>query len=167
MSTNGQITFIAGGQAKNSYNHSDSYPGGLGVDVLTWLRTALSEQAEANARQAAEKLTPVNDWPGGDIGAAVPPTTEQRAALAKYTDTGVGGPAEHWYKTLRRTQGDPALILESGYTFDPNLGYSEAYDEHYTYVIDFDKRTFGFQGTTWSFDHLPGNDEFIALASQS
>lgn len=159
MSTNGQITFIGGGHAKHSYSHWDGQPSGLGLDVLGWLRGALADEGEAEIRERIEALTPV-----GDFGAFPPPTAEQEQALAKFADPVVGGPDEHWYKLLRRTQGDPALILKAGYTYDQLLG-TDWEDEYYTYVVDADKRTFSFRGEetcTWSWDKLPDDSTFTA-----
>lgn len=38
MGTRGFVGFVIDGQEKIGYNHFDSYPDGLGVDVLSWLR---------------------------------------------------------------------------------------------------------------------------------
>lgn len=37
MGTRGFVGFVVDGVEKIAYNHSDSYPGGLGEDVRAWL----------------------------------------------------------------------------------------------------------------------------------
>lgn len=169
MSTNGQITFIAGSHAKRSYCHWDSYPSGLGLTVLSWLRRILSGQLEltepgtvatrqvddeTSARRAVKALVVVSDF-----GYGYPPTPDQESALAKFKDESVGGGQEQWYRLLRATQGQPAAILEAGYTYDQLYG-DEGGDEHYNYIVDFDKRELRILSHTWSFDTLPTDSEF-------
>lgn len=38
MGTRGFVTFVIDGREKTAYNHADSAPEGLGLDVLRWLR---------------------------------------------------------------------------------------------------------------------------------
>lgn len=37
MGTSGLMAFVVDGNAKGGYVHWDSYPSGLGADVLEWL----------------------------------------------------------------------------------------------------------------------------------
>jgi hypothetical protein len=153
MSTNGQITFVAGGHAKRSYSHCDNQPSGLGLAVLRWPRDVMGCDHESWMRQAIEALVVVGDFVGS------PPTSEQTEALAKYCDPRVGGEDEHWYRLLRKTQGRPDAILRCGYSFDQYLGTDE--NERRNYVIDADQRQFRALGRRWSFDSLPTNREFL------
>jgi hypothetical protein len=154
MSTHGQITFVTGTAAKRSYCHWDGYADGLGVDVLTWLGEVIASGREGEARQQAERLQVVND------AETPPPTAEQLAALAEWTDGNVGGPSEQWYRAVRKTQGDPVAILACGYAY-----YADAMsevDEHYNYVVDFARRELRFHSLVWPFDTLPAPGEFVA-----
>lgn len=160
MSTNGQITFTAFGTAKRSYCHWDSYPSGLGVQVLGWLRGVVAGGREEETVAAMARLAVV-----GDFGCP-PPTAGQRRALAQYADDRVGGPEEHWYRLLRQTQGEPAAILAAGYTYDQLSGIADAQDEYYTYTVDADQRTFSVLGRTWKWDDLPSDDEFTAALAE-
>ena len=38
MGTRGLLGFIIKGKKKGSYNHWDSYPSGLGMEIITWLK---------------------------------------------------------------------------------------------------------------------------------
>ena len=161
MSTNGQITFIAGGTAKRSYCHWDSYPSGLGTTVLGWLRNITGTGEEQKAVVAASRLVTVTDGNG-----CAPPSPEQRQALALYQDNNVGGPDEEWYRLLRRAQGDPAAILTAGYAYDQLYGLADAEDEYYNYTVDTDKRVFSALGHTWGWDDLPSDEEFLATLGE-
>lgn len=67
MSTNGAFGFIIDGQRKIAYNHFDSYPGGLGLDVLRWLRNELVTNPHAlpirvrNLRVVDEDIDPTDE----------------------------------------------------------------------------------------------------------
>lgn len=139
MSTRGFISFAAKGETKTAYNHSDSYPDGLGYGVLHWLRTA----DLAAAATAAEALRVVTD--------ADEPTAEDIARLARYTNRSVGGQTEapDWYQLLRHTQGEPAAILVAGVIEDASGFPADSLFAEWGYVVDFDAQTFevyaGFQ----------------------
>jgi hypothetical protein len=157
MGTNGAMVFVVEGERKEQYVHNDSYPEGLGVDVLKWLRKSWEDPA---VHEAARNLKPIPvDHPD--------PTVEEQTALAKYTDLGVSGQSLFdWYCLLRRCQGDPALTLEAGYV------YGDAGAATYTYKVDFDAKTFtasdwgGEVFGTWSFADLPKKKAFLKACSQ-
>jgi hypothetical protein len=49
MGTRGFIGFVVDGVEKIAYNHWDSYPGGLGLDVLRWLRGEVGKMPDGMA----------------------------------------------------------------------------------------------------------------------
>lgn len=161
MGTSGNMAFVADGKTKAGYVHFDSYPSGLGADVLEWLHEALNEQT-GQALTQVRNLVVVND--------ETTPTSEQIEALKRYANTNVSSKQlDEWYVLLRETQGDPAATLEAGYMYgDTKIEpYRLGYFGEYTYVVDFDKRTFTASGYGhllghWSFDELPTRAEFIA-----
>src|SRR5688500_20082380 len=101
MGTRGAVCLVADGAEKVIYNHYDSYPSGLGMDVLAWLRSALAD--EAATRTAITALAPVPDRE---------PTAEDAARLAEFHDPHVST-GKDWYALLRRTQGDLAATLRA------------------------------------------------------
>lgn len=161
MGTSGNMAFLIDGQTKAGYVHFDSYPSGLGADVLEWLHEALNEQT-GQALMQVRNLVVVND--------ETTPTPEQIAALKRYANTNVSSKQlDEWYVLLRETQGDPAATLEAGYMYgDTKIEpYRLGYFGEYTYVVDFDKRTFTASGYghllgCWGFDELPTRADFIA-----
>jgi len=156
MSTNGFISFIADGEARNAYNHWDSGPYELGIKVLHWLRPATAQPDQLTA--AITRLQVVsNDGP--------PPTLAEFNRFQQYGDPDVGNPATEWYALLRGTQGDPTAILACGYVVyedDPS---------GWIYEVNADERSFTVNycdenRVAWPWSALPTDDQFLAEAGQ-
>jgi hypothetical protein len=160
MGTSGNMAFVIDGETKAGYVHFDSYPSGLGADVLEWLR---ENYAKPETHAAVQALKVVDD--------SSTPTPEQIEALKQYANTNVSTKQlDEWYVLLRETQGDPASTLAAGYVYGDRKiePYRLGYFGEYTYVVNFDKRTFTASGYGhllghWSFDELPTKDEFLKL----
>lgn len=186
MGTRGFLGFVADGAEKIAYNHWDSYPEGLGTDVLAWLRAAMDDP-DATARAARELRV---------VASSSVPSPEDIERLAAFADTTVGDQrADDWYCLLRKTQGDPSSILKAGVLVDASEFPSDSLFAEWGYVADFDAGVFevyrGFQkephdkgrfasreaqptspsGTTyypvalvasWPLKELPSSQEFLA-----
>lgn len=158
MGTRGLMAFVVDGETKAGYVHFDSYPSGLGADVLDWLRASW-QRYEVYALVRSLKV--VDD--------DTAPTPEQIEALKRYANTNVSSrQLDEWYVLLRETQGDPAATLEAGYMYgDTKIEpYRVGYFGEYTYVVDFDAKAFTAWGHgkrlgTWSFAGLPTKEQFI------
>ncbi len=138
MSTRGFVGFVVDGVEKISYNHFDSYPGGLGLDVLRWLRMVHL----GAARRLAGELRVVTD---NDE-----PTAADIEKLAAYANANVGSKStDDWYVLLLETQGKPAAILDAGAMLDASQFPSDSLFAEWGYVVDFDAQMFevyeGFQ----------------------
>lgn len=97
MSTRGAYGFLVDGQKKVAYNHGDSYPDYLGINIKNWLKVKTLEQI----RKIASGIVLVNS--------KIPPTPEQvqHCQSMEAVDTGVGRQSTgDWYCLLRNTQGD-------------------------------------------------------------
>lgn len=137
MSTRGFLGFVADEHETITYSHSDSYPDYLGLNILEWARS-------------------VDDWgPVKDRAAAIvhvsddgPPTDELRRRLAKFADGNVSS-GDDWYALLRRTQGDPAAILEAGYAEHDAEWPADSLFCEWGYLLDLDREVLevyrGFQ----------------------
>jgi hypothetical protein len=145
MGTRGTWGFVADGDEKLTYNHFDSYPDGLGVDVLDALREKIADAGIGGVREAASALVVVKE--------DTPPTPEQQEALRRFADQGVStGSLDEWYVLLRNTQGDFKLTLESGVILDGNDFASDSLFCEWGYVVDLDNNVFEvYQG----FNHGP------------
>lgn len=146
MGTRGTMAFRLDGELKSAYNHWDSYPTGLGNELLDFLR------ATANSREDVladiRKLTAVDP--------ETQPTEEQIARLRRFADTGVSsGQLTEWYVLLRGTQGNPLKTLMAGFYEPFPVG-----EEEWSYVMDFDDNVLevwegGNIVRTYQFDGLP------------
>lgn len=142
MGTRGFIGFVIDGTEKIAYNHYDSYPGGLGADVLRWLHVEpLASPNEVRDRARALRVVEPDSEP----------TDEDIARLAPFTNHHVGDRRDRptWYQLLRETQGDPGLILKAGVVEDASLFPLDSLFAEWGYVVDFDAGVFevyrGFQ----------------------
>jgi len=136
MGTRGLFGFTVDGQAKMTYNHWDSYPTGLGVEVVTFTRNALDGRDALPNR--VRSITCVDG--------KTPPTDVDKANLRRFTDLSVGSQSlDDWYCLLRNTQGNLTGILDSGYmlvendeeTGLPAFGFDSLFCE-WAYAIDLD-----------------------------
>jgi hypothetical protein len=178
MSTRGFITFVIDGTEKTAYNHSDSYPSWLGVQVLRAIR------GECVTPEAVRDLR------------VVPPDSKPAQAdkirLAHFADLGVSTQSDDdWYCLLRETQGDLCKILKAGVIEDAGTFPQDSLFAEWGYVLDLDTMTLdvykGFQTSphsagrfagrpgetegyypvaliaTWPFHALPDEAEMAAL----
>lgn len=184
MGTRGFTGFVVGGRELIAYNHADSYPEHLGLSVLRWLRDgAVNFPAAMEGRARKLRLAA----PG------TVPTSADILRLHEYADTlgGIAAPYD-WYSLLRRTQGSPALILQTGVIEDAS-GFPAHPAARWGYVIDLDARVFeAYRGgqlarhdcgrfarrepteiaghvfwpvaraASWPFSRLPSDDSFTA-----
>lgn len=143
MSTRGTFGVRIHQNDKLMYNHSDSYPSGLGVDLLTQLRKALAEpNGLHNLKLQAEKLLMVDS--------KVKPTEAQQKALAPYSDFGVDdGSPENWYCLTRLLQGDLIKTLKAGIGLESKTFILNSVMCEWAYIVNLDEDTFevytGFQ----------------------
>jgi hypothetical protein len=194
VSTRGFVGFVIDGVEKIAYNHSDSYPDGLGLGVLGWLRPALAGDAEATA-EAVRGLRAVDSQSK--------PTAEDVERLGKFKWTAAqhGGDrdlreGQEWYDLLREAQGEPKLMLEAGVIEDGSGFPNDSLFAEWGYMADFDAGRFevyrGFQQSRgegrfaeraesanvhgywpvtlaegWSFDVLPTDEAFTAAFTEA
>lgn len=150
MGTRGFTGFLVNDELKIGYQQFDSYPSGVGIQVLEWLRGVKDVSA---LRDLATQLKVVSD--------ATPPTPEDVEALQKYTSLGVASQStDDWYCLLRNAQGRPDLILEAGYILDASDFPTDSLFCEWGYLIDLDTETFevyeGFQKTVPTEGHWAG-----------
>jgi hypothetical protein len=183
MSTRGFVGFVVDGTEKIAYNHSDSYPDGLGLDVLRWLRTA---DLDAIREQALTLRV---------VAADSKPTDEDIERLSGFANRGVGTrDLDDWYVLLRKTQGNPKGMLAAGVIEDASGFPADSLFAEWGYVVDLDARALevfeGFQKqshdkgrfagrqdaddsrrdgywpvalvSSWPLSALPTDDEFMA-----
>lgn len=132
MSTRAVFGFAVDGEEKIGFNAVNSYPAGLGNEILTWLRSVDINEV----REKAKNLQLVNS--------ETTPTLEQIAKYKNYaTGRITGGSPSDWYVLLRELQGDLEETLEAGVILD---GTDAVEGAHYGYVIDLDINAFEVYG---------------------
>lgn len=137
IGTRGFIGVVVNGDLKVTYNHFDSYPDGIGVQVLGFLQGVLaggSDGYNAMAEKAAALQL---------IDESEKPTAEQQEALKKYADTSVStGSLDEWYVLLRGAQGNLGAYLDAGYMPDGSDFPLDGVFCEWGYLIDLDNKVF-------------------------
>ena len=133
MGTRGLFGWYWKGKFYVVYNHWDSYPSGLGIIVLQEILAACMD----DWKSLLSKMILIND----DIS----PTQEQIEQLAEYTDLGVSSQSTtDWYCLLRKCQGSPTKVLQSGYMQNSVYEDGSPQFQEYAYIINFDDNTFDY-----------------------
>lgn len=111
MGTRGLVGFVVDDTVKASYNHFDSYPNGLGLDVVKFV------QGIANVSEVFEKAQAIT-------------------LVSEEDESGTD-----WYAELRDVQGDLAGYLGRGVMIDNKaFGYDSLYCE-WGYLVNLDNKT--------------------------
>ncbi len=131
MGTRGFIGFVIDNEVKITYNHFDSYPGGLGVATLAAVRELAKDPIALT--EAARALKLVNEE---DI-----PTAEDIARLRQYHNDQVStGSVTEWYSLMRNIQGEIAEYLKAGFMID-NHGFAlDSLFCEWGYLVNIDSR---------------------------
>ena len=151
MGTRGFTTFVVDGVERTQYNHADSYPEALGLEVLHFLRSTLTPTEDDLEDASEEAVTGVLLVELTNAVRSLRLVMDDRdevtpadvAALERYTCTSVGTPLRDgetpsWYQLLRGTMGDLAAIIDSGYLLEnPDLPLDSLHGQ-WGYVIDLD-----------------------------
>jgi len=130
MSTRGCVGFLIDGEEKVTYNHSDSYPSGLGVDVFQFVRDFSTDKLKEIARSI--ELVDRNSNP----------TQKQIGHCFSYEIVDLGGGnqfVEDWYWLLHNAQRNLNLYADGlKYMIDSrNFLYDSVFCE-YAYIINLD-----------------------------
>jgi hypothetical protein len=142
MDTRGFVGFVIDGTEKITYNHNDSNPSSLGLNVLHWLRTVNGALETVRGQVRALRVVDPNSSP----------TAEDVDRLRQFANRNVGERTpDDWYVLLRKTQGDPAAILQAGVIEDSSGFPTDSLFAEWGYLVNLDDETFevyeGFQQT--------------------
>ena len=150
MGTRGLFGFYYKGKYYLVYNNWDSYPDGLGHDLLREIKYAL----ENNLLDDWIQMLIVSKVVSDDIN----PTEEDIKKLEKYTDLTVDNRSTmNWYCLTRKCQGSFVSVLESGYIYTDadyeNKLTGDIFVE-YSYVLDFDNMRFVLNDCNGFYDSI-------------
>jgi len=129
MGTRGAIGFRIDGVDKLTYNHFDSYPQGLGVDILSQAQELYAAGPES-LRAAARNIKMLNS-----DGV----TKEVVEATRAYHNMGVSEQSEEdLYCLFREAQGDLPAYLNLGYMPGNNNFILDSLFCEWAYILDLD-----------------------------
>ena len=128
MSTRGLWGFRKDGKDKLTYNHSDSYPTGLGESVKKFI-----------ANHSTEELAKIADEIVLVDGKSVP-TDKQVGECLKYFNGSVSTKdIKEWYCLLRNSQGEPEEYAKGlRYMIDSKEFIKDSLFCEYAYIINID-----------------------------
>lgn len=129
MGTRGAYGFRVGKKDKVTYNHFDSYPTGLGVKILEFVKETPVEKL----KEIAENVCLVDE--------DAKPTPEEIAICHKAgtVDLGVGsGSQDDWYCLLRGAQGNMELLADCPLLIDSKEFLHDSLFCEYAYIINVD-----------------------------
>jgi hypothetical protein len=130
MSTNGAVGFRLNNEDKISYNHCDSYPDGLGVDVVEFILKNIDNIEKLKQKVSKIKLVQKTDTP----------TEKIIKKLEKYSNFTVGDLSRYdWYGLLREAQGDLNAYCKGGYMLDNKDFIKDSLFCEYAYVVNLDE----------------------------
>lgn len=138
MGTRGLTGYAVDGQTVAAYQQYDSYPSGVGVQVLAAARAIAQDTDRFTA--LARNIRKVDESANA--------TPEDREKFAQYADSRVSTGTDY-YSLLRNLQGDLLGYLNAG-IIPENTGFAQdSLFCEWAYIVDMDARTFevyeGFQ----------------------
>lgn len=165
MGTRGLLGLIIKGKRHGAYNHFDSYPSGLGQDIVAFLLSLTEEDIKNMAARVAE-IT----W----VSESSPPTKGQQEYYSSldFANLRVSeGRLDEWYCLLHKMQGAAALPqvlngklkhLKEGIDFLEDGLFCE-----WAYFIDFEERKLEtWKGESGDGSKMIGEVTFDGLKSE-
>jgi len=152
MGTRGALGVYIDGQTKATYNHSDSYPDGLGKDMVDAVRKIMGDPSRG-LEWLKTKARAIQLWPDN-----TPATPELIDRLRRYADTSVSTRAvKEVYVLTRKMQGDIEAYLDA--EFMENGGERFMGDSlfcEYAYIVNLDDGILEFYKGFQSKPHEEG-----------
>ena len=143
MGTRGVFGVRVGGTDKMMYNQFDSYPDGLGQEVVEQVRGILKDNGLRWFKDRAENLRMVNED-------SPPPTAAEKDLMRGYANLGVSNQSmDDWYCLFRELQHQLKGYLELGAMLSAEDFILDSLFCEYGYIANLDEQVFevyqGFQ----------------------
>jgi hypothetical protein len=134
MGTRGALGVFIDGKTKATYNHFDSYPDGLGADVVAAVRNILGDP-ERGMDWLKTKARAIQMWPQDQRA-----TPELIEKLKKYADTSVSTrDVAEVYVLSRKMQGDIEDYIEAEFMEEGGEAFmGDSLFCEYAYIINLD-----------------------------
>lgn len=143
MGTRGAFGVRINNGDKLMYNHYDSYPEGLGADLVAQIQKLVSSQGLDYVKERAQALIQLDD--SATISSLDP---EIQKKLMPYRDSGVST-GRDVYSLVRGLQGQLDKVLELGIMTNANTFVDDSLFCEWAYVLNLDTGKFeiykGFQ----------------------
>jgi len=134
MSTRGLVGVVIDGVVKATYNHSDSYPSGLGVDTTDNIVAAMEEGRLEDMKEKARKMVLIPSE-----AADLPPDDSLRTLL-KSAGVEAENAAETVYQMMKRLRGNGAMgFLDAGVLIDGADFAADSLFCEWGYLADLDR----------------------------
>lgn len=130
MGTRGAIGFILDDALVATYNHFDSYPDGLGTDMVRQANAMVAEKDDTVAKCRALTRVSASDTPSPEI-------------LNHFAEAGIQpenvSTGSDWYSLLRSVQGNLLTYLRLGFMPDDTNFLKDSLFCEYAYLVDLDR----------------------------
>lgn len=142
MGTRGAVGFRLHETDRMTYNHFDSYPDGLGADVIKDFNAFVAKNGGYdNAIGLLKQMVLSME----EVDRKVPPTDAQKKFLAEYANISVSNQTtDDWYCMLREAQGRIVEIAKARYFENANDFMLDGLFCEYAYVINLDTEMLEF-----------------------
>lgn len=149
MGTRGAFGVRIDGKDKLTYNHFDSYLGGLGEDLVGQISKLVKNRGLEKVKELARELKVLEQTDSGSVEPTKVLTGEEIARLSKYANRGVSS-GHDLYSLLRELQGKLDVILtDAKVMIDGSSFVNDSLFCEYAYVLNLDTEKFevykGFQ----------------------
>ncbi len=157
MGTRGLFGFYYKGKYYVIYNHWDSYPSGLGQEIVDQIKNAIASGNFEQWKIALETIIVVDDQ--------IPPTEDDIKALEKYTNLSVSMQnTSDWYCLLRNCQGSLQAVIDAGYLINSVDKDGVPFFEEYAYIVNYNTDCLDFyigskKKQSYCFEKLPDFSE--------
>ena len=141
MGTRGLMGFVVDGKDFLTYNHSDSYPSGLGCDVLKAIKKAMEKHGYFTVKKTILGLIMIEDSESR-------PSDENVNRYIEHANPSVGAEGmdnkevHTWYQLLRKAQGEiyPYLAGEINHMIVGNDFIKDSLFCEHAYIVNLDSR---------------------------
>lgn len=132
MGTRGCYGVRIDGKDYLTYNHFDSYPSVLGVDIIKEIMQ--EQEANGNLDKWKEKARQLQK-----VKHTEPPSEEEKQKCMQYYDGNVGNQSPNdWYCLLRGAQGRLAPFLDLGIIIDSSDFIRDSLFCEWAYIVNLD-----------------------------
>lgn len=173
MSTRGAFGFRIDGVDKITYNHCDSYPDGLGADVVRWVRKACAPDL---IEQTMTEVAGIEMAPSGQALATpehIKRTGRRYINMGVGSGDGIGQDSITYYRLLREAQPSCGIagVVDAGVMIEGAEFMTDSVFCEYAYIVNFDELTVefykGFQSKPHSkgrYASLPSKRDYFPVA---